>query len=193
MIGNLSTIARNLARAAINAVKGAFANMPGIGKQFLKGLWSGIASLTGWIGSKIAGFAKNLVKSFKNFFKISSPSKIMKDEIGENLTLGIGVGIEEGMPELQKDAEKELAALTEKMKATVNFESSNIGTKISAGSDLHKAAASSVVSSTETEKDKDGVVYATFVVDGREVAKATAPYSSNEMELARKRRTGYAY
>ncbi len=193
MFSNLASIAKNLGSGAIKAVKGIFKGMPNIGKYFVQGIWSGIASLTGWIGSKISGFAKNLVKGFKNFFKISSPSRLMKDEIGENLTLGIGVGIEEGMPELQKDAEKELAALTEKMKATVNFESSNIGTKISAGSDLHKAAASSVVSSTETEKDKDGVVYATFVVDGREVAKATAPYSSNEMELARKRRTGYAY
>lgn len=134
MFSNLASIAKDLGSSAIKAVKGIFKGMPNIGKYFVQGIWSGIASLTGWIGSKIAGFAKNLVKGFKNFFKISSPSKIMKDEIGENLTLGIGVGIEEGMPELHRDIDKEMAALTDKMKATVDLEAGSIGARVSANS-----------------------------------------------------------
>ena len=130
MIGNLSTIAGNLAKAAINAVKDAFAAMPGIGQQFVRGLWSGIASLTGWIGSKITEFAKGLVKKFKDFFKIESPSKLMRDEIGKNLALGIGAGLENETPTLNRTIDKEMSDLTKQMKATVDLETSNIGMKV---------------------------------------------------------------
>src|SRR5690606_7641339 len=80
----------------------------------------------------------------KGIFGIKSPSTLMRDEIGKNLTLGIGVGLEDGMPELQRDAEKELAKLSEKMKATIGLESSIIGMKITAGTSVGKGTQSIV-------------------------------------------------
>lgn len=186
-ISSLGTIARNLANGAINAIKSAFSNAGSIGSDLVKGIWNGISNVTGWILDKIKGFGSSVINGIKNIFGVKSPSTVMRDEIGKNLTLGIGVGLEDGMPDLQKDVDKEMATLTSRMKATVDMESANIGTKVVASSDVYKATSSVA---TDEGKDKEGTVHATFVIDGREAAKATAPYSSNEMAVRGKR---YAY
>lgn len=134
MISNVVGIARNLASSIVKSIAGAFKNAPSIGSNLVKGIWNGINNVTGWILNKIKGFGNAVMDGMKKIFGIKSPSTLMKDEIGENLTLGIGLGIEEGMPELQRDIDKEMAALTSKMKATVDMESTGIGTRISANS-----------------------------------------------------------
>src|SRR5699024_7211410 len=98
----------------------------------------GINNAKAWVLGKIKGFGGSIIKGIKGIFKIKSPSRIMRDEIGKNLTLGIGVGLEDGMPDLQRDADKELSGLTKKMKTTVDFETSSIGTKITAGTTGNK-------------------------------------------------------
>lgn len=115
-------------------IKSGFTGIVGIGKDMVRGLWEGIKGMASWISNKVKGFAQGITNSFKGVLGIRSPSKLFKDEIGENLTLGIGLGIEEGMPDLQRDIDKEMAALTNKMKATVDMESAGIGTRISANS-----------------------------------------------------------
>lgn len=138
MISNLLSTAGSLAKDAIETIYLVFLDAPNIGKSLVQGLWNGINNMTGWILDRIKGFGKSIMNGIKGVFGIKSPSKLMKDEVGENLTLGIGVGFKEGVPKLQKDIEKELGRLVQKMKATVEFESSTIGTKISAGSSVVK-------------------------------------------------------
>lgn len=127
-----------LVKTVIDGVKSAFSGMVNVGKDLVRGLWDGIISLKDWILRKVRGFADSIIGGIKGVFGINSPSRIMRDEVGENLTLGIGVGLEKGMPDLQKDAQKELSSLTKKMKATVDFESNSIGTKITAGTTGNK-------------------------------------------------------
>jgi TP901 family phage tail tape measure protein len=124
---------KNLGTRTLNGIKGIFSGAKDIGINLVKGLWNGIDNMVGWILDKIKGFGQSIMNGIKKVFGIASPSKLMRDEIGKNLTLGIGVGLEEGMPELQRDVDKELSRLTAKMKATVEFESANIGARIAAG------------------------------------------------------------
>jgi len=133
----LSAVA-SLGKSIWEGLKSAFKGISQIGSDLVKGLWNGISNVTGWILDKIRGFGQSVMNGIKKIFGIASPSKIMRDEIGKNLTLGIGIGLEEGMPELQRDVDKELSKLTSKMKAAVEFESSTIGAKISAGSSVVK-------------------------------------------------------
>lgn len=138
MASSIASTARNLARGAVNAIKNTFSNVGSIGKNLVKGIWNGINNAKGWVLSKIKGFGSSIVKGIKNIFGIKSPSTIMRDEVGENLTLGIGVGLEKGMPNLQRDVNDEMSKLTRKMKATVDVESSSVGNKITASSESNK-------------------------------------------------------
>lgn len=134
----LLTAGVTLVQTVIEGIKSVFSGIVEVGKDLVRGLWDGIISLKNWILGKVRGFAESIIDGIKKIFGIRSPSAIMRDEIGENLTLGISVGFEKGIPELQRDVEKELGRLVERMKATVELEASAIGAKISAGSSVVK-------------------------------------------------------
>ena len=70
-------------------------DMGKIGSDLVKGLWSGIGNMGAWIGGKISGFGDGIVKDLKSFFGIHSPSRLMRDEVGQMLGEGIGVGIQQ--------------------------------------------------------------------------------------------------
>lgn len=132
MVGNIVSTARNLATSAIETIYLIFLDAPNIGKNLVKGLWNGISGMGGWMANKTKSFARGILDNMKGALGIHSPSTLMRDVIGKNLTLGIGVGIEDGMPELNRDVDKEMSALTRKMKATVDFEISQTGLKVGA-------------------------------------------------------------
>lgn len=67
------------------------------GKNLVKGIWEGITGSLDWIKSKIKGWVGNVTKFIKKLFGINSPSKLFRDEIGENLALGIGEGFSDEM------------------------------------------------------------------------------------------------
>lgn len=191
MASSIASVAKNLAKGAVSAIKNTFSNVGSIGTNLVKGIWNGINNAKGWVLSKIKGFGKSITKGIKNIFGIKSPSTVMRDEVGENITLGVGVGIEKGMPELSRDVDSEMSKLTRKMKATVDLESSDVGTKITATNDSKKY---NVVTTNNDDTDEkvvlSGDIHATFEIDGEEIATATAPYTSKEIAIRNKRRKG---
>ena len=80
----------------------AVVDVAGVGKDIIKGLWEGISDMAGWIGKKIKGFGENVLGGIKDFFGIHSPSKVMADEVGKNLALGIGQGFEQNIAGVNK-------------------------------------------------------------------------------------------
>ena len=115
-ISNISTFIIN----AINKFKELPSKMVSIGSDVVKGLWNGISNMSKWIADKIKGFGEGVVNGLKKFFKISSPSKLFRDEIGQFLALGIGEGFEMTMPKTIED-----------MTDTVADATSQIGTALS--------------------------------------------------------------
>lgn len=72
------------------------------GKDLIRGLWEGISSLGGWLWSKITGFVQSQITGpIKAALGISSPSKVMADQVGKQITAGISVGVEAGVPGLR--------------------------------------------------------------------------------------------
>lgn len=67
----------------------------GIGSNICSGLKSGISNgwstLTNWVSQK----AKSLLDAAKNALGIHSPSRLFRDEVGVNIGLGIGEGVED--------------------------------------------------------------------------------------------------
>lgn len=93
--GFISTSARNIFNSVINVFKNLPSKVKSIGSNLVKGLFNGISDMTGWIMNKIGGFADSVVKKIKGVFGIHSPSRVMRDEVGNYLVQGIGVGIDE--------------------------------------------------------------------------------------------------
>ncbi|MFA6308630.1 MAG: hypothetical protein WC677_02645 [Clostridia bacterium] len=64
-----------------------------LGGDIVKGIIDGMVNVGGAVWDGIKNVGKSLVNGFKNFFGIHSPSKLMRDEIGHHLGLGIAEGL----------------------------------------------------------------------------------------------------
>ncbi len=64
-----------------------------VGKDLVTGLWNGMNGMMSWIKKKIKEFASSLISSIKSSLGISSPSKVMADEVGKWIPAGIAIGI----------------------------------------------------------------------------------------------------
>ena len=83
-------------------------NIPALveaGAQLIGGLVEGMLNPKNWL-SGIQAVGEGIVGAFKGIFKIKSPSRLMRDEIGEYLGEGIGVGVLDSMPTVKKQLGK---------------------------------------------------------------------------------------
>ncbi len=72
------------------------------GLDLVRGLWEGVSSLAGWLWSKITDFIHdNIVQAAKSALGISSPSTVMRDEVGKMVPAGAAEGVEAGIPQLR--------------------------------------------------------------------------------------------
>ena len=79
-----------------------------IGGQLITGLWNGINNAADWLWEQISSFFGGIVDGIKDFFGIHSPSTLFRDQIGENLALGIGEGFSDTMTDVTKDMQNAL-------------------------------------------------------------------------------------
>nr|PZM87708.1 MAG: hypothetical protein DIU81_08880 [[Clostridium] cellulosi] len=85
--------------------------MVSIGKNIVQGLWNGIASLGGWLRSKIMSWAKAAIPGpIADLLGIRSPSRLMM-EYGIYIGEGLAKGLERAR-NLVRDASEQLASLT---------------------------------------------------------------------------------
>ncbi|MDR1364354.1 MAG: phage tail tape measure protein [Oscillospiraceae bacterium] len=103
LLNTAKSAATNVYNALVNGLKNIPNEMIKIGKNLVEGLWNGINGMITWVKNKIQSFAKNVTDWLKNFFGISSPSKLFRDQIGKNLALGLGVGFTDEMENISKD------------------------------------------------------------------------------------------
>lgn len=92
--------------ALVRAFGSLIGQFVGIGADIVKGLWKGIKSVKNWILSKIKGFVGDITKGIKGFFGIKSPSKVMADEVGKWLPVGLAEGIEDNIKPVSKAMDK---------------------------------------------------------------------------------------
>lgn len=82
-----------------------------IGANIINGLWNGIQSIGDSIVNGVKGIGSSIANGFKDFFGISSPSKLMT-KYGEYIMQGLGIGIENevgSVLDLIDDVAKEMA------------------------------------------------------------------------------------
>lgn len=90
-----------------------------VGKNIIAGLWRGITEKWESLKGKVKDFGNNVKQKFKDIFKISSPSKVFRDEIGKYLAEGIAVGFDNEIDNVYKDMQKAVDFETAKMSANV--------------------------------------------------------------------------
>ena len=121
-ISGLASSAKTAALKVASAIETAVLKLPGkmlsIGKNIVKGLWNGISGMVGWITDKVMGFANSVLGGIKKALGIHSPSRVMRDQVGKMMALGMGIGFEKNIPET--DMEKQLGKTVNKLKAGAN-------------------------------------------------------------------------
>lgn len=105
-----------------------------LGKNIISGILNGITNM----GSAIKNAAKKVVNSIKDniksFFGIHSPSKVMRDEIGKNLILGVGVAFEKDDDLIDKQINDFGDDVYKKMQGAVNMETGKMAFSGTSGS-----------------------------------------------------------
>ena len=100
----------------VNSLMEGVSRMWDVGKNLISGLWDGIKQKWEDLKNGIANIGSSIVNGFKDFFGIHSPSRLMKEQIGENLGLGIAEGIEDTVG----DVEEAMKGLSSQVEASVN-------------------------------------------------------------------------
>jgi phage-related protein len=72
------------------------------GKSIVDGIWQGISDAWQWFKEKVNGFFSGIVDGVKSALGIASPSKVFAG-IGENMALGLGVGWDKTMDQVERD------------------------------------------------------------------------------------------
>lgn len=84
-----------------NALKNV--NWGDLGSQIISGIGAGIKAAAGGLLGILKAVAGNAVKGVKDFLGIKSPSRVFRDEVGQWIPAGIGVGVKENAGLVQKE------------------------------------------------------------------------------------------
>lgn len=76
-------------------LKAAWDTVTKIGADIVNGIVEGIKAMPSAIADAVIGLASGGLDGIKNFFGIASPSKVMRDEVGKFIPLGLAEGITE--------------------------------------------------------------------------------------------------
>lgn len=92
-VGTLGSNVAGAVKGLPGKIKKGIGSLVSIGKDWLAGLWEGIKSKANAVKEKIAGIGREIKDLVKSAFKIGSPSKWMRDEIGKNMMIGWANGL----------------------------------------------------------------------------------------------------
>lgn len=92
------------------------------GRWVVDGVWNGIKSKAEKFYNDVKGFFKKLKDKAKDVLGISSPSKVMRDEVGQWIPKGVAVGIEANTDSVDKALDDLNDEMMDKMTQAVNVE-----------------------------------------------------------------------
>lgn len=109
MAGAVAAVRSGVAQmvAAASAGRGMMMSAGlGIGAALGQGIAAGIRGQIGAVAAAAAALVSAAVGAARAAGAISSPSKVMRDEIGYNLSLGVAAGIYDGLPVIYRAGER---------------------------------------------------------------------------------------
>ena len=105
--------------AIVKGLLSGLGSLVDVGLNLVKGLWNGIKGAKDWLLEKIKGFGQGILDGIKGFFGIHSPSKVMEEQVGMQLALGVAAGIDKGKGKAKKSAEEMGQEILDKAEQTL--------------------------------------------------------------------------
>lgn len=164
----------------------------GIGWDIISGIGSGIASAAENLVDAAVSAANNAVEAVKGWLGIASPSKLMRDEVGKYMALGMGVGFEKNIP--VDDMKHGLSASVRALqKRSVEITSASTGTSgnvwIGRGTvtrSNNEDVQNLMKAVKQLTRYANRPMEAALVVDGKTMAKTIVKPMKKEMERIEK-------
>ena len=129
MASKASSAAQGFVTNIVNGLSGLPGQMVTIGSNIVTGIWNGISSGWSWLVDKVKSLANSLFEGAKDALGINSPSRVFAREVGRWIPPGIGVGIDEAMPDLESQMGDDMDRIAQKMQAAVEVETGKITVK----------------------------------------------------------------
>lgn len=104
MIGDIGQAALDIGGELLDGLGSIIGDMIDIGADIINGLIEGIQSID--LGSVVAGLAKKIPDWVAKPLGIRSPSRVMRDAVGQWIPAGIGVGIDNGTSSVMRAAQR---------------------------------------------------------------------------------------
>ncbi|MDC6155638.1 phage tail tape measure protein [Bacillus albus] len=147
VFSKVGSIVKNVAKDAVSW-----------GKDIIAGIGEGMAGMAGWLIKKAKGVVSGIPKAVLKFFGIRSPSRLMM-EYGGYITEGLGVGMEQMIPAVDKASELlNKAVVPPKPMKLVTDVSTQIGQMGARSADLIGKTAHPYAGQTHVEKKTDNGV-----------------------------------
>ena len=101
--------------ALLTGLAEAFVSFVDVGVNMVRGIIDGIKDSIGWVKQKISEWVGEVVGFFKDMLGIASPSKVMADQVGEQMAAGVGEGFADGLSDVENDMAAAQEDLNRKM------------------------------------------------------------------------------
>ncbi len=182
-ISDAKANATKFVAGVVDSVKSIPDKVKDIGKNLVTGLWNGISNMSEWISSKIKGFGDGILSDLKSFFGIHSPSKVMEEQIGKNLALGVAQGITKNQKNAKKSAsemgELIVKAATTKLKTYQTYHKMSLKQETDYWNTIRKECKKGTAARTEADKK--------YLADKKslnsQMLKAQKEYAKQEKEI----------
>lgn len=156
-----------------------------IGQNTMKGFISGMQSQTKGMTKAVNSMCNSLVKSMKKKLKIKSPSRVVRDQVGKYLPLGLSAAFGKYMPQatvqMEKEIDTSLAAMRKKVES-VEYPSPDTPNYNGPGG--YKPV---VIVQDNKPVEVNAEIHTTVDLDGKTVGKQITPYVDKNLGNAQTR------
>lgn len=156
-----------------------------IGQNTMKGFISGMQSQTKGMTKAVNSMCNSLVKSMKNKLKIKSPSRVVRDQVGKYLPLGLSAAFGKYMPQataqMERAIDTSLAAMRKKVESV---EYPKPDTPNYNGPGGYKPV---VIVQDNKPVEVNAEIHTTVDLDGKTVGKQITPYVDKNLGNAQTR------
>lgn len=187
IIGEVISAALKIGRAILDEISSI--DLFDIGKDIIRGLINGIGSMVGSVAAKVKEIGGAISGGISKVLDIHSPSKVMM-QMGEWTGEGMAIGLSNMVETVRKSAEIMGAAAIPNMSEVKAPNMAAVRSYRSGG--IYPAAAYDYKPTPATATDAQPVEYffeIPVVIDGREVGRATARFTDEELRRMKLNKT----
>lgn len=151
-----------------------------LGRDIIAGIVDGLQSMASSVWNAIKRICGDALRAAKNFFGISSPSKVMRDQVGKWLPEGMAIGIEDNSDVVNKA----IGDLTDEATGNINGDvRSVVAVQSSNSAALNRSSVNGTVATDTTGINAiiDALSRVTVTMDGRKVGNLVATPVNNEL------------